>query len=636
MSKPGADRAEPKATMTGVIATIPRIQFSNALGLPLAGGKLTTYLAGTTTPEPTYQDQALTIQNEATITLDSTGSCVLWLDPAKSYKFLLKSALGVTQPGWPVDNINGAANLTSLEPTLGLFTRLTALAANTGAALVGFLQSGVGAIKRTVQDKLRESVSVKDFGAKGDNATDDTTAFQAAINASRNCRLHVPAGTYLLSASLAATLAASEDFVLVGEGAEVSRLRFVVGGLSVTYSGDGRSFGDASAIRVEGIGLETEGQGIADALRIVNTATTVVNDVEGHVTLDDLTISGVNSATSWVNAIYLENVAFPDIRRIKVEDGGRRTVALSIATTGTYAAVDTTVDSFKCWEVATAIKVRGRSEGVYLNHFIVIGGETGIDWVATLPAGAGKKPLLLLDNSHINVAGTAVKTTDVAQVLAADSLIYLTNSPSKETYAFDFQATTANSSENSRINGVTIIGQGDRTGSRAVGVRCGANVFGVAVDATMDNVGTCVETVDINRTTIAPSARLSNYNTRSIGMYSAGGVSGGMSGGVSVDGSLQLEENGATNYARDLYREQLRTGSFTFVANAASEIINHPLTLPFRNDTAVLLATWGADPGPGGLLFPDLVASTGAAIVFKTAGLTAGATYRINYIAYGY
>lgn len=111
MSKPGADRAEPKATMTGVIATIPRIQFSNALGLPLAGGKLTTYLAGTTTPEPTYQDQALTIENETTITLDSTGSCVLWLDPAKTYKLLLKSALGVTQPGWPVDNISGAGSL---------------------------------------------------------------------------------------------------------------------------------------------------------------------------------------------------------------------------------------------------------------------------------------------------------------------------------------------------------------------------------------------------------------------------------------------------------------------------------------------------------------------------------------------
>lgn len=157
--------------MTGVIATIPRIQFSNALGLPLAGGKLTTYLAGTTTPEPTYQDQDLTIANPTTITLDSTGSCVLWLDPEKSYKFLLKSSLGVTQPGWPVDNISGAANVVSLQPTLGLYAKLTVLADAIGSALLGFIQAGANALKRTVFDKLREvPLTPQDFGALVFNA----------------------------------------------------------------------------------------------------------------------------------------------------------------------------------------------------------------------------------------------------------------------------------------------------------------------------------------------------------------------------------------------------------------------------------------------------------------------------------
>jgi hypothetical protein len=134
--------------MTGVIATIPRIQFSNTLGIPLAGGKLYTYLAGTTTPELTFQDEDLTIENENPIPLDSTGSCVIWLDPAKSYKFLLKSAQGVTQLGWPVDNISGASNLTSLQPTLNLYTKLTTLASTIGAGLVG-TSSGL-----TVQQQL--------------------------------------------------------------------------------------------------------------------------------------------------------------------------------------------------------------------------------------------------------------------------------------------------------------------------------------------------------------------------------------------------------------------------------------------------------------------------------------------------
>lgn len=188
--------------MTGVIATIPRIQFSNALGLPLAGGKLYTYLAGTTTPVATYQDQDLTTANENPIQLDSTGSCTIWLDPAKSYKFTLKSVLGITQPGWPVDNISGASNLISLEPTLGLYAKLTALAAAVGSSLIGFIQAAVGAVARTVQDKLRDTVSVKDFGVVGDGSDEYvgiTAAWNYALSAGKS--LHFPAGVYSCGAN---------------------------------------------------------------------------------------------------------------------------------------------------------------------------------------------------------------------------------------------------------------------------------------------------------------------------------------------------------------------------------------------------------------------------------------------------
>jgi hypothetical protein len=173
--------------MTGVIATIPRYQFSNALGVPLIGGKLYTYLAGTTTPVSTYQDQALTTLNENPIQLDAAGSCTIWLDPAKQYKFILKSALGVTQPGWPVDNITGAATLTTLAPTLSLYAKLTALAAATGSSLIGFLQAGAGAVAQSIQDVLRlGEVNVESFGAKGDGVADDWTAITACFAAMKS------------------------------------------------------------------------------------------------------------------------------------------------------------------------------------------------------------------------------------------------------------------------------------------------------------------------------------------------------------------------------------------------------------------------------------------------------------------
>ena len=50
------------------------------------------------------------------------------------------------------------------------------------ASGIGFIQAGTGAVARTVQSKLRETVSVKDFGAVGNGSTNDTAAIQAAIN----------------------------------------------------------------------------------------------------------------------------------------------------------------------------------------------------------------------------------------------------------------------------------------------------------------------------------------------------------------------------------------------------------------------------------------------------------------------
>ncbi len=60
--------------------------------------------------------------------------------------------------------------------------------------------TGTGAISRTIQDRLTEMVSIKDFGAVGDGITDDTLAIQKALTAHK--KVFVPSGTYLISNSL--------------------------------------------------------------------------------------------------------------------------------------------------------------------------------------------------------------------------------------------------------------------------------------------------------------------------------------------------------------------------------------------------------------------------------------------------
>jgi hypothetical protein len=69
------------------------------------------------------------------------------------------------------------------------------------AAQISFLQAGSGAVVRTAQSKMRDVVSVKDFGAVGDGVADDTAAIQLAVaevNANGGT-LRFPPGDYRVS-----------------------------------------------------------------------------------------------------------------------------------------------------------------------------------------------------------------------------------------------------------------------------------------------------------------------------------------------------------------------------------------------------------------------------------------------------
>lgn len=76
----------------------------------------------------------------------------------------------------------------------------TSLAANTGSTLVGYLPSGGTAVATTVQAKLRETVSVKDFGAVGDGVADDKAAIQKALDTGNT--VYFPSGTYKITSGI--------------------------------------------------------------------------------------------------------------------------------------------------------------------------------------------------------------------------------------------------------------------------------------------------------------------------------------------------------------------------------------------------------------------------------------------------
>ena len=211
--------------MSTILSPAPKLQFFTEGGIPLAGGKLYSYAAGTTTPLATYTTSSGIQNNTNPIILDSRGEAAVWLGAA-SYKLKLTDSTDVEI--WTVDNI------TTQDAMNALTAFEASLASTQGSSLVGYVPAS-GPPGRTVQAKLRDVVSVKDFGAVGDGTTDDTTALRAAIAYCESATswggraLYIPGGRYLITGAL--TL--SKEFITIfGDGAWESRIYAV--GLSTS------------------------------------------------------------------------------------------------------------------------------------------------------------------------------------------------------------------------------------------------------------------------------------------------------------------------------------------------------------------------------------------------------------------
>jgi len=151
--------------------------------------------------------------------------------------------LASAEMGWSIDERRlyiGNGTLAEGAPTVGnteILTAYTDVAQVVDTYFFKGTESGytsqTGAtasnpITRTLQTKLDEQVSVRDFGAVGDGTTDDTASIQRALNqvfptteyANEAVRrvLHFPAGTYKITD----TLAVPTYTTMVGDGVDAT------------------------------------------------------------------------------------------------------------------------------------------------------------------------------------------------------------------------------------------------------------------------------------------------------------------------------------------------------------------------------------------------------------------------------
>jgi len=127
-----------------VVTPTAKSQFIGADGVPLSGGKVYTYIAGTTLPQATYTDYTGAVANSNPVILDARGEASIWLGEA-TYKFKLTDADDVEI--WTVDYI--AAPTTALSPVL---SGNVVISTDSSGPALKITQTGLGPALRVQDD----------------------------------------------------------------------------------------------------------------------------------------------------------------------------------------------------------------------------------------------------------------------------------------------------------------------------------------------------------------------------------------------------------------------------------------------------------------------------------------------------
>lgn len=193
-----------------------------------------------------------------------------------------------TVGGTQVHVISGTVNAntywrvagTSTSITIGTDAITIESAGLSDSASHTFLQSGTGATARTAQAKMRDTVSVKDFGAVGDGVTNDIAAFNAAALA--HAAITIPKGTYALGSAWAPGAGCS----IIGDGSDNTILLF-------TGATDGLQFDNFDGLQISGLNLRTSNAAAVRALELATGSRGFVSDIQISQTGSGLWASGI-------------------------------------------------------------------------------------------------------------------------------------------------------------------------------------------------------------------------------------------------------------------------------------------------------------------------------------------------------
>ena len=173
----------------------------------------------------------------------------------------------------------------------------------------GFIQAGSGAEQRTVESKLQDVVSVKDFGVSGSG--NETTLIRAAITACAGKTLHFPSGTYTVDS----VLSFPNNINIIGDGSSTVIKQSDGQASNLFYIGTGVSYVSVSNLTLDGNWTNCTSTESANAVRVDDSQNIQLkNLVVKNISNDGITLktAGISSANE---NILIEGCSFVNIGR---------------------------------------------------------------------------------------------------------------------------------------------------------------------------------------------------------------------------------------------------------------------------------------------------------------------------------